>query len=38
MILEIIQFVLGLVWLIMLFKYLDKCGPDPMDYPQDYIG
>jgi hypothetical protein len=35
---EILQLIIGLIGLVILFRWLDKIGPDPMNYPQDYMG
>jgi hypothetical protein len=36
--LELLEFIVGMIGLILLFKWLEKDKPDPMDYPQDYMG
>lgn len=38
MLLEILIFVIGMLGLILLFRWVDKVRADPLDYPQDYMG
>jgi|LakMenE18May11ns_1017448.scaffolds.fasta_scaffold9757527_5 hypothetical protein len=38
MLLEILEFVIGVIGLILLFRWLDEFRTDPLDYPQDYMG
>jgi hypothetical protein len=38
MLLEILGFVIGLIGLILLFRWVDRVRTDPLDYPQDYMG
>ena len=35
---DLLCFILGLVGLILFFRWLDKYSPDPFDMPQDYMG
>jgi hypothetical protein len=36
MLLEILLFVIGMIGLILLFRWVDPVRTDPLDYPQDY--
>jgi hypothetical protein len=36
MLLEILLFVIGMIGLILLFRWVDLVRTDPLDYPQDY--
>ena len=38
MMLELLELIVGLIGLFLLFKWLEKGRPDPMNYPQDYMG
>ena len=38
MLLEIIQFVIGVIGLVLLFRWVDQARTNPLDYPQDYMG
>jgi hypothetical protein len=35
---EILIFVIGMIGLISLFRWVDNVRTDPLDYPQDYMG
>jgi hypothetical protein len=35
---EILIFVIGVIGLILLFRWVDKIRTNPLDYPQDYMG
>jgi hypothetical protein len=36
MLLEILLFVIGVIGLLLLFRWVDRVRSDPLDYPQDY--
>jgi hypothetical protein len=36
MLLEIVEFVIGVIGLILLFRWVDQVRTDHLDYPQDY--
>jgi len=36
MLLEILGFVIGVIGLLLLFRWEDRVRTDPLDYPQDY--
>jgi hypothetical protein len=36
MLFEIFLFVIGVIGLILLFRWVDRVRTDPLDYPQDY--
>ena len=36
--LEILGFVIGVIGLLLLFRWVDWGRTDPLDYPQDYMG
>jgi len=38
MLLEILLFVIGMIGLILFFRWVDNIRTDPLDYPQDYMG